>query len=146
MLIGILKEEKIPYSALPYGEGVESRLGLPLSNYRLFVPFGWLEAARNAVREAERAETENLRSYLTDNKDKLNISPRAEKRYRRKNKLPKETDFCGYCLNIIKSADKIVDNGLLRGADCGHFLYCVSDRAAVAVNSETFEILSFKLI
>lgn len=142
MLEDIFKENDIPYAALPYGSGLEARLALPLQNRRLYVPFASLEAAKEIIRQIENSETESLRKALLQYADELNISPKLEKKLRKKLKL-REDEIFEYCVGIIESANKIVDNG--RITDCsegGHYLFCFSEKATLSINSATYEILS----
>lgn len=141
--IDLLKEKGIPYCALPYGSGVESRFALPLSNYRLYVTFDRLSEAKDMIRQIESVKTEELRKYLLENSDKFNISPKAEKKIRKKLKIESSENFSDYCENVIRTAGKISDNGRIgTSVKGGHYLYCVTNEFALAVNSETFEILS----
>ena len=146
-LISILEESGIPCSAMPYGSGLESRFAMPLSNYRIFVPFSCLEKAKNIVLDIENSKTDELRGYLLENQNQFNISGKLEKKIRKKIKLTEEQDFFLYCLNIIKSADKIADNGMITSClKGGHYLFCYSDKTTLALNSKTLEILSLTVL
>ena len=72
-LMAAFDEEEIPYSALPYGSGVEAQFGIPLKNYRLFVPYSHYEEAIRIVRDIVNAETEKLRKNLIDGIGGLNM-------------------------------------------------------------------------
>jgi len=138
------EENGIKYTALPYGSGVETWLGLPLKNYRIFVPYPQLEKAQSIVSRIDNAETDELRDYILKNVDNLNISPRLEKKYRKKLKLPAERDFFEYCIDLIKNARTILDKGLAaaqnRQEQGSHYLYCYCGNLILCLNSETFEI------
>ena len=109
VLTSVFDEKEIPFSALPYGSGVETRLGLPLKNYRIFVPFGSLEEAKSVMDEIDSAATEQLRSNLLQGIENLNVSPRTEKKIKRKSGLSDDKDIFVYCVELIKTAEKIVD-------------------------------------
>ncbi|MDE7379637.1 MAG: hypothetical protein K2N14_01170 [Clostridia bacterium] len=143
VLTAVFDEKSIPYSTMPYGRGVETRLGLPLENYRVFVPFGYLEEAKNVISQIESEATEQIRSSLLESIEMLNISPKTEKKIIRKIKLPADKDIFEYCIDIIKTADKLADGGKI--SDCpkgGHYYFCYSANATLAINSRTYEILS----
>lgn len=145
-LISIFKESGIPCSAVPYGSGLESRFALPLSNYRIFVPFNCLEKAENIILEIENSKTEELRGYILENCNQFNVSQKLEKKIRKKIKLTEEQDFFEYCIAVIKSSQKVVDSGMITGCrKGGHYLFCYSGNATLAINSATFEILSLNL-
>ena len=141
MLTDILEEHDIPYVTVPYGKG--SVWALPMSGYKLYVPYRFFEKARSELVELENAETERLKTFLLENQNGFNVSLRNEKKFAKKLKLLGEQDLFSYCLNIIKSSKKIVDEGDI--SNCpkrGHYLFCYSDNATIAFNSKTFEILS----
>ncbi len=142
-LIGILKENEIHCSALPYGSGLESRFALPLSNYRIFVPFKFLEKAKTILLDIENSKTDELRDFLLENQIHFNVSRKTENKIRKKIKLSEEQNFFTYCLEIIKSANKIVDSGMISSCPKGgHYLFCYLQNTTLALNSKTFEILS----
>ena len=145
-LISIFGENGIPCSALPYGSGTETRLGLPLSNYRLFIPYHSLEKARKIVQENENLITDGLRENLLANVEQFNISQKSEKKIRKKIKLSEDEDFFDYCISLVEGANKIVDEGTITGCTKGgHYLFCFSDNAILTFNSATFEIISLQL-
>ena len=141
-LIMIFDEAEIPYTAVPYGIG--SRFALPtMSKYRLYVPYRFLERAKGELNGIESAETERLRKYLLENEQKFNIDPKKAKKTAKKLKLATEQDFWQYCVNIVKSSEKIVDEGEITGCpERGHYIFCYFENAIISFNSKTFEILS----
>lgn len=144
-LIDIFEENRIPYSAMPYGSGIETWLGLPLSNYRLYIPFNSLEKARKIVRKKENLITDGLRNNLLENAYQFNIKNKLEAKIRKRLKLSADEDFFDYCINIVEYADKIVDAGTITGClKGGHYLFCYSDDAVITFNSKTYEIISFQ--
>ncbi|MDE6690719.1 MAG: hypothetical protein K2K04_01995 [Clostridia bacterium] len=143
MLTDIFDEENIPYSAVPYGSGLETKLGLPFKNSRLFVPYGSLEAAREIIKQLDRSATEELREDLLANVENLNVSGRLEKKARKRIKLSQDEDFFEVCIGLIESAEKIADRGII--TNClkrGHYLFVFSGNTTLVINSETYEILS----
>ncbi|HEY8389739.1 MAG TPA: hypothetical protein VIL26_02110 [Clostridia bacterium] len=51
MMGGILKEENIPYSAIPSGSGVRSYFGLKLENLKIYVPYEFLDKAKELLND-----------------------------------------------------------------------------------------------
>ena len=142
VVMGVLETNDIQYSAMPFGSGVEARAGRPLSNYRLYVPFGSLEKARAIMCDMESQRTEEWRSLLLENVKAFNIPQKLEKKLRKKLKLPADVDLIDYCVDIVKSANKIVDEERI-GAQW-RYVYCYSDGASATFNSETFEIIAIR--
>ena len=143
-LIEIFKESGVTCSAVPFGSGVESQFGLPLKNYRLFVPFNSLKKAQNLVHDLEIAETEELRQALLENINLFNIPQKNEKKLRKKVKLPDRDDFIDFCVSIVKTSEKIVDGGIAFYGK-GHYLFCYAREITLTINSMTFEILSLEI-
>lgn len=142
-LIAAFEEEGVPYSAVPYGSGVETKFGMPLKNCRLYVPFSSLETAKSIAAEMERAVTDDLRCELLENAAALNFSRRVEKKARKKLKLSEEQSFSGYCVEVIKSAEEIEDGGAITGSfGHGHYIFCYFGKITLAVDSATYEVLS----
>lgn len=84
-LADMLEENGIPYSAMPYGSGTESRLALPLSGYRIYVPYRFLKTAESLMAERSQSGTDAIKRQFIENVDKLNILPATEKKIRKKN-------------------------------------------------------------
>ena len=143
-LIDTLEERDIPFSTVPYGMG--SRWALPLTLFRLYVPYRFLEEAKSTLQGIENEETERLRSFLLTNQHQFNIPLKREKKIEKKLKLSEEQDFYSYCINIVESSQKIVDEGQITGCPkYGRYIFCYSENAVIAFNSQTFEILSITL-
>lgn len=142
VIMGVLESNEIPYSAMPFGNGVEARVGMPLGNYRVFVPFVHLERAKSLLRDLENENTEQLRAQLLENAKSFNIPPKVEKKLRKKLKLPADIDFIAYCVDIVKGANKIVDEKCI-GMQW-RYVFCYSDETSVTLNSKTFEILAVR--
>lgn len=138
-----LDEKNIPYKTVPYGSGVRSAFGMSLENYRVYVPFGFLEAAKQVVEERENFETETFKKSLLENTDSMNIAPKLEKKLRKKFGFASETELFDYCADVIKSAQKIVDGGRIAWG-AAHYLFCYSSGVTLTVNSQTFEILALR--
>ena len=143
-LLETFDDNGIKYSALPYGSGVETWVGMPLKNCRIFVPYSQLEKAKSILSQIDNAQTDELRNYILKNVDLLNITPRLEKKFKKKLKLSKEEDFFEYCIDLIENAQKILDKGLAAVEHIkefgGRYLYCYKDNVTLCLNSKTFEI------
>lgn len=142
VLMGVLDTYEIPYSAMPFGSGVESRFGMPLGNYRIYVPFRCLENARSVLRGMETEKTEEWRAKLLDNAELFNIPQKTGKKICKKLKLPKETDLIAYCVDIVKSANMIKDEECIGMK--WRYVFCYSDDIQITLNSKTFEILTVR--
>lgn len=144
-LTEIFHESGIPCTALPYGRGTETRLGLPLENYRLFVPYLYLEKAENIMRQIEDEKTRKFKTRLLRNAHQFCISEKLERKIRKKANLTEE-NFSDFIIDVIKRAEKITDGGKITTCpDGGHYLFCYSRNATVAFHSTTYEILSLTL-
>lgn len=143
VLMSVLDANEIPYSAVPVGTGVESIFGMSLSCNRLYVPFGNLDKANGIMREMEAEKTEELRANLLENANSFNIPPKTEKKLRKKLKLPDETDFISFCLDIVKGATKITDDDSNTGA--WRFVYCFSQDYTLSIEPNRFEIYAVRL-
>ena len=75
-----LGEADIRVVSVPYGSGVESRFGLPLSQCRLFVEFSELERANGLLADMRTVRTDGLKKLVLDNIENLNIAVRLEKK------------------------------------------------------------------
>lgn len=142
-IITAFEDEDLPYSAMPYGSGIESKFGLPLSKYRLFVPFARYDRAKEIVNELENFRTEKLRSGILENSDRFHVLKATEKKIRKKLKISNNTGFFVWCENVVKTAYRIIDEGSI--TDCrqgGHYLFCYAKDVTLAVNSATYEIIS----
>ena len=137
-LIDIFEERDIPYATVPYGMG--SRWALPMTLFRLYVPYRLLEEAKSILRAIEGEETERLRSFLLENRHNFNISPKREKKIAKKLKLSAGQDFYSYCVNIVTSSKKIVRESMTGGG--GYYVFCYAENEVITFNSQTFEILS----
>lgn len=141
-LLNLLEANGVPFSKMPYGSGVESNFGLPLADFRIYVPYSSFERARSILNKIEAEQTDNLRKYLLKNVDKLNISLKLEKKLKRKLKLSDSQDIFSYCINLIEIAPKIVDGGQMTDISNGHYLFCYAQSNTLSINSATLEILS----
>ena len=132
----------IPCSAMPYGNGLRSYFALPMDRYRLYVPFAYREQAVEIISASDRLQTETLREQLLKNAGRFFVQQKTEKKIRRKYKIPPDTDLIGLCVQIVKSAEKISDQGWTGSLNGGHYIFCASGEQSLMVNSETYEILS----
>ncbi|HIR66454.1 MAG TPA: hypothetical protein IAB94_00220 [Candidatus Coproplasma avicola] len=137
-----LEENGIHCVAMPYGRGVESQFGLPLSVYRLFVPFSHYERARDFLEQMQSARTEELRKGLLQNIGRLNIGLRLERRLSKKLKIPRDR-VLDFCVDIIKSC-KFISIEKNNGAT-GGFIFCYADECTLALDSSTYEVLAIDL-
>ena len=137
-----LEENGIHCVAMPYGRGVESQFGLPLSVYRLFVPFSHYEMARDFLEQMQSARTRELRKDLFENIQRLNIKLRLESKLSKKLKIPRER-VLDFCVDIIKSCKTIScekNNG-----STGGFIFCYAGECTLTLDSATYEVLAIDL-
>ena len=133
----------IACTLMPYGNGLRPYFALPSEYFRIYVPFAFLEEAKKVLRDRENAETESLRSVLSENSGKFHVgTPKAEKKIRKKCRLPQEIDLAAFCAQIAENSEKIIDGGPITTWEGGKYLFCFSGEWRLAVNSVTFEILS----
>lgn len=145
-LTDTLKQSSIPCVELPCGSGVESNYALPLANRQVFVPFGFLEAAKKVISDIQESETEALRADLLENAGMLFLSQKLQRKLTKKLRLARDSDVSAYCVELIKTAHRITDKGLITSSLVGgHYLFCFSEHATLSINSKTYEVLSFTL-
>lgn len=144
MFEGILKNENIPYSVIPSGNGVRSCFGLRLENVKIYVPFCCFYKAKALLNETIfNFEDQNI--DLKNSIDKLFVSERNEKKIRKILDLNKNDNFINYCANIIINSDRITNEG--RISSClkgGEYLFVYKNDVIITVNSATYELLSAK--
>lgn len=142
VLTGVLETNDIPYSAMPYGSGVESYVGKSLSNCRIYVPYDCLVKAQDILRDIDTKNTEEWREKLLDNVSSFNIPSKMEKKIRKKLKLPVETKFIDFCVGIVRSANKIIDKSAY--VDGWRYVFCYGEDYSITFNSLSFEILAVR--
>lgn len=94
------------------------------------------------MRDIDAKNTEEWRGKLLDNVSSFNIPTKMEKKIRKKLKLPAETNFIDFCVNIVKSAYKIIDRSA--NADGWRYVFCYGDDYSITFNSLSFEILAVR--
>lgn len=141
-----LKQRGIPCVELPCGSGVGTRSAMPLPNRQMFVQFRFLDRAKELIHDLEAAETEVLRADLLENADMLFLSQKLQKKLTKKLRAAEACDLSAYCAEIVKTAHRITDEGLITSDMAGgHYLFCVSDHAAILINSKTYEVFSLTI-
>lgn len=135
----VLGEAGIRVVSVPYGSGVESRFGLPLSQCRLFVEFSELERTNGLLADMRTVRTDGLKKLVLDNIENLNIAVRLEKKLAKKLKIPPER-VLGFCVELIKScASASFEKSA--GATCG-YIFFFAKHCTLAIDGDTFEVLS----
>ena len=141
-----LKQRGIPCVALPCGSGVGTRSAMPLPNRQMFVQFRFLESAKELINDIEKSKTEALRADLLENVDRLFLSQKLQKKLTKKLRAAEVCDVLAYCAEIVKTAHRITDEGLITSdMTGGHYLFCVSDHATVLIHSKTYEVFSLTI-
>lgn len=143
---GALNAEGIQCVALSDLSGIEMSFALPAFRRRLYVPFGQLAQAINVLKETERAETEKIKRRLMENSDKIAMNGRLLKKIKIKSGMKNNDEVRFYCIKLISNAERIEEDGVITGCPYGgHYIFCYASGATVALNSQTFEILSVKV-
>lgn len=141
-----LKQRGIPCVELPCGSGVGTRFAMPLPNRQMFVQFRFLESAKELINDMEKSKTEALRVDLLENADMLFLSQKLQKKLTKKLRAAEVCDVLAYCVELIKTAHRITDEGLITSSVVGgHYLFCFSDHATISINSKTYEIISLTI-
>lgn len=149
MLEEVLQEEGIPCAKIAEGTGVRSALGLSLEKFRMYVPYGFYEQAKDAclaLSSNPEEENEDLRSLLLENRETWFIdSSSAEKKMKKKLDLPKDADLFAFCEKIVQNATDLADQGWISSCPAGgHYLAVFTEDIKLLFNSETFELLDAK--
>ncbi len=134
-----LGEAGIHVVSVPYGSGVESQFGLPLSRYRLFVRFSDLGRANALLADMRGARTDGLKKFVLDNIENLNIAARLERKLAKRLKIPPER-VLDWCVGLIEScASASFERSA--GATCG-YIFFFAEGGTLAIDGDTFEVLS----
>ncbi len=143
MLETCLKQENIPFAAIPCGTGVRTAFGMHLENRKIYVPFAAYRQASEITDTFSRDLTDVWRRELLDNIGKWHADARTEKKIRKKRKLPKEQSLLILCKEMVRRAQRIEDAGRISGCvSGGHYLFVYADTTVVIFNSVTYEILA----
>ena len=146
MFKGILEEENILYAASPSGYGIRAAFALGPRNLRIFVGYEFFDRAKELFDEnfifSEETENGNLRENL----DKLFVPVRGEKKIKKALKLAEDDNLIDYCVDRIKNADKIVNEGKITGCTKGgEYLFVYKNNELIIINSVTYEIISAQM-
>lgn len=138
-----LQEEKIKCSLLPWGDGVRSKLGLKLENYRVYVPYEHYERAREILAFYNDAESDNIKELLLANKDKWNIAnERTEKKICKRLKIDNNVDIFEYIRAGVEKSQDIKDRGFMYSfVPPAHGLTVRIGDVTLWFSAETFEII-----
>ena len=141
----ILKEEDIPYTAMPSGNGVRSYFALNLENHVIYVPYGFFNKAKELLNDILMNVDEEQNSDLKNNLDKLFTSHRSEKIMKKNLKLTEKDNLIDYCSGKIINADRIINEGRITGClKGGEYLFVYKGNELFIINSVTYEIISAK--
>ena len=143
MLKDALQEEKIQCVLVPWGDGVRSKLGLKLENYKVYVPYEHYERAREILAFNNKTESDNIKELLLANKDKWNIAnERAEKKLRKKLKIDDNVDIFEYISEGVKKSQDVKDRGFMGSfVPPAHGLTVKIGDVTLWFSAETFEII-----
>ena len=143
MLKDALQEEKIRCALVPWGDGVRSKLGLKLENYKVYVPYEHYERAREILAFNNKTESDNIKELLLANKDKWNIAnERAEKKLRKKLKIDDNVDIFEYIREGVKKSQDVKDRGFMGSfVPPAHGLTVKIGDVTLWFSAETFEII-----
>ncbi len=121
MFIDALKEKGINCVALPYGDGVRTQLGLSLGEYRIFVPYKYLDESKELLEfYSEEPTTDDYRKMILENIDKWNFESRSmEKKIRKKLKVEEDEDIIELVKEKVELAESIDDMGLMNYEEHG---------------------------
>ena len=144
LLDGFLKEEGIPVILMPSGNGFRTFLGLTLENYKMFVPFGFFDQAKDIAIALLNEPIDRLRKTLLENFDAWHFKKDSgAKKMRKKLKLAKDADVLGCIKALVSEADLISDKGAIYSvSDGAHYIGVETENGTVLFNSVTFEIYS----
>lgn len=142
MLETCLKQENIPFAAIPCGTGVRTAFGRHLENSKIYVPFAAYRQASEITDTFSRDLTDVWRRELLDNIGKWHAMPERKRKFAKKGSCRKSR-VCLYCAK--KWYGVAADRGCGRISGCvsgGHYLFVYADTTVVIFNSVTYEILA----
>lgn len=132
----------IPCALVPEGDGVRAKLGIPLENCILYVPYEFFGKACNIYDYLTVDNvTDLLRKDLLENEDKWVVKgERLAKKMMKKLKCSSMEEFFDACYDCVKNAVKIVDDGII-GAGPERQIIVYAQGKTIMFNSDTYEIL-----
>ena len=138
-----LQEENIKCALLPWGNGVRSKLGLKLENYKIYVPYEHYERAREILAFYNESESDDIKELLLANKDKWNIAnTHAEKKIRKRLKIDENIDIFEYIREGVENSQDVKDRGLMYSfVPPAHGLTVKIGDVTLWFSAETFEII-----
>jgi hypothetical protein len=143
VLTGALDEEGIVYSIIPTSKAALTIYLKMLEKYSIYVQYQHLERAEEITKNMFFQRDEKVRQALLDNVSRLNISEKVERKLRRKLKLTQLDNVLEYCVELVKTADRITRNGIIwNSPEAAEFLFAQKGNLTLSINSETFEILA----
>ena len=143
MLKDALQEEKIKCVLLPWGDGVRSKLGLKLENYKVYVPYEHYERAREILAFYNEAESDDTKELLLANKNKWHIAnERTEKKIRKRLKIDGAVDIFEYIMEGVEQSQDVKDRGFMSSfVPPAHGLTVKINNVTLWFSAETFEII-----
>lgn len=145
MLSDSLEKSNVKCVLLPSGNGVRSKLALPLENYKVFVPFKDYDAACDVFDDIFRiAQTDKLKEELISNIDNWFIAKQSTvKKIYKKTKTDSSEDVFDIIKTYVENAESIQDKGLISFSDnnYAHGLLVKSGGLVFWFSAETYEIL-----
>ena len=138
----ILQSEGVPCFLLASGNGVRSKLALPLENYKIYVPSELYEKGVKILEDFKEEASLPVKENLLENRDKWHIASRfALKRAKRYAKTNTEEELFLYIEKNMKTAI-VEDIGLISGAiDGSHYILVTTDEVQIFFNSISYEII-----
>lgn len=142
MLKDALDDEDIECALVPWGNGVRSKFGLPLENYKIYVPYKEVEKAVEILKEfIGEPPIEKLRKKLLENAAEWHMKESFAKKIRKKLKLEKDDDIFAAIEEGVKNSDTIEDKGLMGTFyPPAHGILVRIDGVVLWFSDETFEI------
>lgn len=127
---------------VPSGNGYRSALGLSLGNFIIYVTYEKYNEAVDIVEYFDKSSSDNIREDLIEHKDSWNITPKMQKKFRKKMKLAEDEDLFEHINELLCNAADISDDGLIGSCQyCGHYITVRSEKLKFWFNSATYEIL-----
>lgn len=80
---------------------------------------------------------------MLESASELFLSQKLEKKLLKKLQMSNIGELLAYCVEIIKTADRISEEGRITSCAAGGcYVFCFSDRATLSINSKTYEVIS----
>lgn len=147
MFGGILRDEYIPFSVMPSGNGIRSVFALKLENLKIYVPYEFYLKAKELLDDIHANLREEQIRDLKNNTDKLFALKDNEKKIKRILNIAKNDSIAAYCKDKVLNADRIVNKGKISSCmQGGHYLDVYKGEELYVINSATYEIIMVKRI